>query len=210
MPPVEPSKQITCVEELRTLYKEPSLLVREKILSELDAHCEAMIRLSPFVCVSTRARDGSLDVSPRGDPPGFVKVLTRSTLLIPDRTGNTRIDTLTNLTGDPEIALLFFVPGVVESLRVSGRASLIRDDPRLVECAVDGKVPLTGIVVEVRRVFLQCGKAIKRSGLWEGTYAVERSELASFGQMLVDQTKTEMSADQLDAAIQEAYVKKLY
>lgn len=201
---------VTSKEQLRGFYAEPSLLSQQKFLNRLDEHCQAMIRLSPFVCIATTAADGSLDVSPRGDPPGSFHVLDPSHLLIPDRRGNNKLDTLTNLTGNPEIALFFVVPGVLESLRVSGRARIIHDDPRLDGCAVNGVIPRTGILVEVRKACLQCGKALKRSALWDGTYEVNRSDLASFGTMLADQTHTGKTAAELDCSINEAYIERLY
>ncbi len=205
-----PSSRIETVDQLRALYREPSQLTQQKFLTELDEHCEAMIRLSSFVCLATSAADGSLDISPRGDPPGSVKVLDRHTLLVPDRTGNNKLDTLTNLAGNSQIALIFLVPGIIETLRVSGRAQLIHNDPRLDACAIGGRIPVTGILVDVCRACLQCGKSMMRSALWEDTYRVDRNDLASFGKMLVDQTKSSMSVEQLDAAIQESYETRLY
>lgn len=208
---MDDSKQsISSEEDLRGLYKEPSQVATQKVLQELDVHCQKLIGLSPFVCLATTAADGSMDISPRGDPPGAVQVLNSKQLLIPDRSGNNRLDTMGNLISNPEIALLFFVPGVIETLRVSGRARIIQDDARLTSAAINGKVPPTGILVDVHRVLLQCGKALKRSALWDRTYQVDRSELPSFGEMLADQTDTEMSAGELDCAIDEAYRDKLY
>ena len=203
-------ERIGSPEHLRQLYAEPSLLSQQKFMEALDEHCQTMIRLSPFVCIATCDKNGSLDVSPRGDPPGSIKVLDEKHLLIPDRRGNNRLDTLTNLTANPEIALYFIVPGVVESLRVSGVAQVIHDDPRLELCAIDGKTPVTGVLVEVQKACLQCGKALVRSALWEGTYRVDRRDLPSFGEMLADQTDTGQSAEELDCSIDEAYQKRLY
>lgn len=204
------SNRVTAKEQLRSLYGEPSSLSQQKFMDVLDEHCKAMVRLSPFVCIATVAENGSLDISPRGDPPGAIQVLDPSHLLIPDRRGNNRLDTLTNLTGNSEIALFFVVPGVLESLRVSGRAQIIHDDPRLERCAMNGKVPATGILVEVHKACLQCGKALKRSALWDGTYRVDRRDLPSFGKMLADQTDTGQTADELDCSINEAYEERLY
>ena len=206
----EPKANITSREELRSIYKEPSEVARKKVLIELDQHCQQMIALSPFVCVATKAEDGSLDVSPRGDPPGSVKVLSSSQILIPDRYGNNRLDSLTNLTHNSEISLLFLIPGVIETLRVKGVAKIIANDERLAACAINGKVPPTGILIEVQYAFLQCGKALKRSALWDDTYKIERAELASFGTILAEQTESEYSADELDCSIDEAYENKLY
>lgn len=196
--------------QLRQLYAEPSLLSQQKFMEALDEHCQAMVKRSPFVCIATCDKNGSLDVSPRGDPPGSIKVLDEKHLLIPDRRGNNRLDTLTNLTANPEIALYFVVPGVVESLRVSGVAKIIHNDPRLELCAIDGKTPVAGILVEVRKACLQCGKALVRSALWEDTYRVDRRDLPSFGEMLADQTDTGQTAEELDCSIDEAYQKRLY
>ena len=205
-----PSNHIETTDELRQLYAEPSLLSQQKFMTALDEHCQAMVRLSPFVCIATCDADGSLDISPRGDPPGSIQILDPSLLLIPDRRGNNRLDTMSNLTANSEIALFFAVPGILESLRVSGRGRIIHDDPRLETCAINGQIPTAGILVEVQKACLQCGKALKRSALWEDTYRVKRSDLASFGTMLADQTETGLSPEELDCSINEAYVERLY
>ena len=114
--------RVTNKNQLRSFYDEPSLLSQQKFMDTMDEHCQAMVRLSPFVCIATITENGSLDISPRGDPPGSIQVIDPSHLLIPDRRGNNRLDTLTNLTSHPEIALFFVVPGILESLRVTGRA----------------------------------------------------------------------------------------
>ena len=206
----ESSNKVTSKEQLRSLYADPSQLSQDKFMTVLDEHCQAFVRLSPFVCVGSTAEDGTLDISPRGDPPGSVKILDPSHLLIPDRSGNNRLDTLTNLTANPQVALFFVVPGVSETLRVSGHAQLIHDDPRLEQCQINGKIPTTGILVEVQKACLQCGKALKRSALWEGKYQIDRSELPSFGKMLADQTGSDLTADELDCSINEAYRDRLY
>jgi len=165
-------------------------LSQQKFMESLDEHCRSMIVHSSFFCIATLNADGSLDVSPRGDPPGSVVVLDSSTLLLPDRRGNNRLDSLTNATERSCVALLFLVPGVLETLRVTGSAEVIHDDVRLEACAVDGNVPRTGLLVTVAKACLQCGKAVKRGGLWDETYRISRSELPSFGTMLVEQTDT--------------------
>ena len=203
-------KQVTNADQLRSFYDDPSLLSQQKFMDTLDTHCQTMIRLSPFVCIATCDTNGALDVSPRGDPPGSIQVLDASQILIPDRRGNNRLDTLTNLTGNPEIALFFIVPGIVETLRVSGRAQIIHDDPRLDRCAINGQVPVTGILVNVHKACLQCGKALKRSALWDDTYRVNRKDLPSFGKMLADQTDTGKTPQELDRSIDDAYENRLY
>ena len=202
--------RVATEEQLRSLYGDPSSLSQQKFMDTLDEHCRRIVGLSPFVCIATIAEDGSLDISPRGDPPGSIQVLDPSLLLIPDRRGNNRLDTLSNLTVNPEIALFFVVPGILESLRVSGRAQIIDDDPRLERCAIKGTVPATGVLVTIHKACLQCGKALKRSALWEDNYRVDRNDLPSFGTMLADQTDTGKTAEELDCSINEAYDKRLY
>ena len=206
----QPANRVENADQLRGFYGDPSLLSQQKFMETLDEHCRAMIACSSFYCIATMNADGSLDVSPRGDPPGSVVVLDPSTLLLPDRRGNNRLDSMTNLTERSQAALLFLVPGVLESLRVTGSAEVIHDDPRLEACAIDGRVPRTGILVTVEKACLQCGKAIKRSGLWDETYRISRSDLPSFGTMLVDQTDTGQSAEALDESINDAYENRLY
>ena len=206
----ESSNRIESEEDLRSFYREPSQIAKDKLLDHLDIHCQKMISLSPFVCLATTSADGSIDISPRGDPPGSVQVLNATQLLIPDRFGNNRIDTLSNLMHNPAIGLFFLVPGIIESLRVSGDARVITERALLESVAIQGKVPLTGILVDVKRAFLQCGKALKRSALWEGRYQIERSEMPSFGEILADQIDSDTSAAELDCSIDDAYKNKLY
>ncbi len=206
----ESSSRIESEQQLREFYDDPSMLSQQKFLTELDCHCQALIARSSFVCVATRNRDGRLDISPRGDPPGSVVVLDHASLLLPDRRGNNRLDTLGNISDQPEIALLFLVPGVLETLRVMGTAELIYDDPRLDVCSIDGQIPRVGILVHVEQACLQCGKAVKRGRLWEESYRVPAGDLPSFGQMLADQTRTGQTVEELDQSIDEAYRKRLY
>jgi len=204
------ANRVENAEELRDLYGDPSSLSQQKFMESLDEHCRSMIVHSSFFCIATLNADGSLDVSPRGDPPGSVVVLDSSTLLLPDRRGNNRLDSLTNATERSCVALLFLVPGVLETLRVTGSAEVIHDDVRLEACAVDGNVPRTGLLVTVAKACLQCGKAVKRGGLWDETYRISRSELPSFGTMLVEQTDTGQTAEELDESINDAYENRLY
>ena len=206
----QPVNQVETVDDLRSFYEEPSPLSQQKFMETLDEHCRAMIARSSFYCVATLNEDGSLDVSPRGDPPGSVAVLDPATLLLPDRRGNNRLDSMTNVTELQRLALLFLVPGVLETLRVTGSAEVIHDDPRLDACAINGQVPPAGMLVTVEKACLQCGKAVKRSGLWEDTYRISRSDLPSFGTMLAEQTDTGQTAEELDESIDDAYENRLY
>jgi PPOX class probable FMN-dependent enzyme len=197
---------------LRELLGEPSELVVKKQLAALDAHCRAFIALSPFAAVGTAGADGRYDVSPRGDGPGFVRVLDERRLAIPERPGNRRADTLRNILQTGAIGLLFIIPGVEETLRVNGRAWLTRDARLLTGMAVRGKEPLLAIGVEVEEAFLHCAKAFKRSRLWDGATWPERAALPSLAQMLVDQVGSacDLTLDDLDQRIAESYATRLY
>ncbi|MBL8837818.1 MAG: pyridoxamine 5'-phosphate oxidase family protein [Alphaproteobacteria bacterium] len=196
-------------ETLRALYGEMSDLVRRKSIDHLDRHCRAFIALSPFLVIGTAAADRTADVSPRGDAPGFVRVVDGRTLAIPDRPGNRRIDTLRNVAENPEIALIFFVPGVNETLRVNGRASITADAALLQGFAVQGKVPQTAMIVQVREAFLHCAKALIRSKLWEASAQVERSALPTLGAMIADQVAG-VDVAEADTRIAAAYRNTLY
>jgi len=170
--------------ELRDAIGSPKQIVLDKQTDRLNDLTRQFIDRSPFVCVATAHPDGGLDVSPRGDPAGFVRILDERTLLLPDRPGNRIADTLTNLLADPRIALLFLIPGVGDTFRVSGRATIV-DDPDLLEpCAVEGKVPRLGILISIEEAYTQCAKALIRSDLWNAEKHVDRSELPSSGEML--------------------------
>lgn len=197
-------------DQFRCLYQPPSELSQQKGLTELDEHCRNFIAHSPFLCLGTSAADGPADVTPRGDAPGFVLVLDNKTLFIPDRLGNNRLDSMTNLTSNPHIGLLFFVPGVDETLRVNGLGRIVVQSALLTHATVNGKTPKSGILVEVREAYLQCAKALKRSKLWSDDYRVPHGKIPTLGQMLVDQTATTLSVEQLDKIIDEAYRDRLY
>lgn len=197
-------------EELRALYGPPSELAARKCLPRLDEHCRHFIERSPFLCLSSAGADGSADISPRGDAPGFVCVLDELTLFVPDRLGNNRIDTLMNLMHNPHVGLIFLVPGIDETLRVNGVARVVLRSELLDECTVAGKTPRSGILVEVREAFLQCAKALKRSKLWADDYRLTREQMPTLGKMLVDQLCLTTPVSELDAMIDKAYREKLY
>lgn len=199
---------INC-DALRALYGEASELSRNKAIDHLDRHCRAFIALSPFLVIGTAAADRTADVSPRGDAPGFVRVIDGRTLAIPDRPGNRRIDTLRNVAENPEVALIFFVPGVNETLRVNGAASITTDAALLAGFAVQGKVPQTAMLVQVREAFLHCAKALIRSKLWDASAQVERSALPTLGAMIADQVAG-IDAGEADRRIDVAYRTTLY
>ena len=177
--------RITDEAQLRELIGgDPAASVVAKLSDRVNDVTRRFIDASPFVCVATARPDGGIDVSPKGDPAGFVRVLDERTLLIPDRPGNKLIDTFTNLLADDRIALLFLIPGVGDTFRVNGRA-IITDDPDLLEpCAVKGKVPKVGLLVTIEEAYTHCPKAIIRSELWNPERHIDRSQLPSSGEVL--------------------------
>jgi uncharacterized protein len=170
--------------ELRDLIGSPSALVAGKVADRLNDIFRRYIEESPFVCVATSSSDGRLDISPRGDPAGFVRILDERTLLLPERPGNRIADTLTNLLDSGRIALLFFVPGVGETFRVNGHAVLTDDAELLASCVVEGKPPKLGILVTVEQAYTQCSKALIRSELWNPEHHVDPKTMPTSGQML--------------------------
>lgn len=196
---------------LRALFPSVSELARLKQLDRLDRHCRNFIAHSPFLVIGS-TRDGKgTDVSPRGDAPGFVQVIDDTTLVIPDRPGNNRLDTMSNLVHEPEVGLIFFIPGVDETLRVNGTASLTRDPAVLARAEVNGKRPTMAIRVAVREAFLHCGKALKRSRLWQQDYRVDPKSFPSLGRMIVDQVRPDnVTVEDAEKRIEDAYKNRLY
>jgi hypothetical protein len=170
--------------ELRALLGEPTPLVKAKVGTRLNALTRQFIERSPFLCLATSATDGTCDVSPRGDPRGFVRILDDETILIPERPGNRIADSLRNILSNPHVGLLFLIPGVGDSFRVNGRASLITDQSLLAPCEVEGKIPKLGILVKVEEAYTQCSKALIRSELWNPAHFVDRSVLPTNGQIM--------------------------
>ena len=197
--------------EVREVVGDPVELVELKVQRSLDVHCRAFIERAPFVALGTVGNDGSADVSPRGDPAGFVQVLDDNTIAIPERPGNKLADSLTNVLETGKVGMLFIVPGVEETLRVNGTAT-ITDDAELLEgMAVKGKTPKLAIVVDVDEAFVHCAKAFRRSSLWDSEKHVERSELPSIGQMIRDQVKPpDLGAEEIEEYAQEDYRTRMY
>lgn len=200
---------ITNSDTLRAHYGEPGSRAKAKQLSRLDRHARQFVELSPFLVIASSDASGHGDASPRGDAPGFVAVLDERTLLIPDRPGNRRVDTLLNITENPHIGLLFMVPGIDETLRVNGRARITTDASVLAPLAVRGKVPGAGLIVEIDSVYFHCGKALIRSRLWSEDAKVERSRFPSLGRILTDQIG-DMEVAETEMAIERSYRTTLY
>ena len=201
------ARTISSESELREVIGSPSELVAGKIADRLNHLIRQFVERSPFVCVATTRPDGGLDVSPRGDPAGFVRILDERTLLLPERPGNRIADTLTNLLRDPRIGLLFLIPGVGDSLRVNGRAVIVDDPDLLAESAVDGKVPRLGILVSIDEAYTQCSKAVIRSDLWNADRHIDRSELPSGGEILKAISDPDIDPDQYDRERAERYAR---
>jgi len=197
-------------QELRAMVGTPSSRAVQKERAVLDAHCRAFIALSPFVLISTADHDGRCYVSPKGDAPGFVQVLDDRRLAIPDRPGNRRLDGMRNLLGNPNVGLLFLVPGREETLRVNGRAWITRDSRVLERCIVQGKEPLLAIGVEVEECFLHCAKAFRRSRIWSPETWPVREVLPSMARVLFDQIRPDgVTVEQYEHDVEEA-CRRLY
>lgn len=194
--------------ELREIIGSPTDLVAAKIADRLNDLTSQFIERSPFVCVATASPDGGLDISPRGDPTGFVRILDEYTLLLPERPGNRLADTLKNLFVDPRIALLFLIPGIGDTFRVNGRAVVVDDPELLAPSAVEGKAPRLGILVSIEEAYTQCPKALIRSDLWNPERHIDRSELPSSGEIMRSVSDPGLDADRYDRERAERYARR--
>jgi len=201
--------QVTSIEQLEALYGLPAGAAVLKEIDHISPEYRTFIEASPFFALSTCGPEG-LDCSPRGDDPGFVRVLDDKTLMIPDRRGNNRIDSLRNIVRDPRVSLLFLIPGVGETIRVIGRAT-ISADPALLESFVfAGKTPRSVIVVSVESIYFQCSKAIIRSKLWDPARLIDRKSLPSNGTVLAEITKGAEGGEEYDKAYPERLKATIY
>jgi len=211
---LNPEFVIADEQSLRSLFEATHALALLKCQDTLGEHAQDFIRRSPFLCIGTQNRDGKADVSPRGDPVGFVKILDERTLAIPDRPGNNRLDTLVNIIANPSVGLMFVVPGFDDTLRVNGRATLVNDPDLLNSMSVNGRVPKLAIVIKVAEVFMHCAKAFRRSRLWSPDHFQNRAEMPSLIKIILDETtgapgdKDEMR--KMDDALEEDYKRTLY
>ncbi|MYL48201.1 pyridoxamine 5'-phosphate oxidase family protein [Halobacillus litoralis] len=202
---------ITNEKELRAITGDPSELVENKVIHHLDENCKQFIRQSPFLTMATSDAKGKCDVSPRGDGKGFVHILNESTLIIPERPGNKWVDSMKNLLANPHAGLIFFIPGLGETLRVNGKACIIADKNLLEKMAHKGKVPSLGIAVEVEECFIHCAKAFKRSGLWDPGTWLAKEERPSAAKMLAEHAKLpDLDEEAVTERLKESYTKRLY
>ena len=202
-------KTLESRDAVREHFGQPSHMSVAKELDRLDRYCRDFIALSPFVVIASANGGGACDASPRGDAPGFVAVLDETHLLIPDRKGNNRADSMMNMTENPQIGLLFLVPGINESLRVSGRVEITLDEILLAPLAAGGRAPTSGLLVTVQKAFFQCGKAGIRSELWNPQRQVAKGQFPSLGRILADQIAGTDAAT-LEQGIEERYKTQLY
>jgi hypothetical protein len=198
-------------DELRLMMGFPSELVKNKTISIIDSHCRDFISKSPFLVLSTSDKEGHCDVSPRGDLPGFVQVLNENQIVIPERPGNKRMDSMRNILSNPRVGLIFFIPGLGETLRINGQATLIKDSKILESMAVKGKSPLVGIVVDVEECFIHCAKAFIRSGLWNPSSWQEKELLPSVATIISDHVNLpNTTAQTVEEGLKESYKERLY
>lgn len=201
---------VTTEEQFRSVMGSPSAPVIRKELNELDSHAREFIGRSPFLLIGTSGADGRMDMSPKGDPPGFVRVLDEKTLAIPDRLGNHRADTFVNLVVNDQIGLIFFVPGKQETLRVSGRAIIVRDLEIREQMAVGDRLPEFAIIVEVNQMFFHCAKCIIRSNLWKPEFWPTLSGLPSLAETMVSAGKLRQSVEEMQAIVDNDAATRLY
>jgi len=201
---------ITTRERLREIMQQPSERVLAKVVDRIDDICRRFIAAAPFVAIATRGADGLLDVSPKGDPAGFVAVLDDNTLAIPDRVGNNRLDTFENVLANPEIALLFVIPGNNDTLRVSGRGRVVADAALSQRFAVNGRAPQLVLVVDVEEAFTHCSKCMVRSRMWKPEEWPDRAGVPSLGEAIVAHAKLSESVAELQAEIEKDARERLY
>ncbi|MEM7720688.1 MAG: MSMEG_1061 family FMN-dependent PPOX-type flavoprotein, partial [Pseudomonadota bacterium] len=187
---------------------------KQKCLDHIDGHAQRFIELSPFLCIGTQTADGRADVSPRGDPPGFARVADAKTLMIPDRPGNNRLDTLSNIIANASVGLIFMVPGFDETLRINGVAKISCDPEHLAGFEVNERRPKVVIVVTVDEVFLHCAKAFRRSRLWDPSAQQDRAQMPSLMKIVLDQTTGAPSEPgalrALDESLEDEYRNTMY
>lgn len=197
---------------LRAIIGNPSERVVAKAISHLDDICRAFIAASPFLLIASSDAAGHTDVSPKGDPAGFVHVLDDQHLVIPDRPGNRRADTLTNVLQNPHVGILFLIPGNEDTLRVNGTVQIVRDLALRERLTMQGKMPELALVVHVEEVFLHCAKCMRRSNLWAMAMAGNAAQAAvpSLAQAMVTHARLNISVEEMDALIQRDYETRLY
>jgi len=201
--------KVSSIEELEELYGAPVPASLTKEIDHISEDYKKFVEAAPFVVIATVGEEG-LDCSPRGDPAGFVRVHDRKTVLIPDRRGNNRLDSLKNIVRDPRVSLLFLIPGVGETMRINGTAELITDEALRESFTMQGKAPATVIAVTVERMYFQCPKALIRSKLWDPSVQIPRSDLPTIGQMQRNIVGADFDAEAYDKAYPDRIKNTIY
>ena len=202
---------LTSESEIREILGFPGDLVKKKVINKIDKHCSNFIALSPLLFLSTADNQGNCDVSPRGDAPGSVLVLNENYLVIPERPGNRRVDTLKNIIQNPKIGILFIIPGLGETLRINGHAYVIKDEEILKKMQAHEKQPVLGIGVRVEECFIHCAKAFIRSKAWESGSWHKKENLPSIATILSTHlNSSEFTEDSIREGFRESYEKRLY
>jgi PPOX class probable FMN-dependent enzyme len=210
LPSTSWSGVITSPAELRAIYKRPSSGAAAKSFARLDQHFRRFIELSPFVCLGTMGDNGLGDVTPRGGEPGFVHVVDDTHLAMPDRPGNNRLDSFSNIIERPGVGLLFFVPGFEDTMRVNGHALITTDATLMQRFVANDKLPLAVLVIEIKEIFLHCGKAIRRAGLWNQDVQMDRRSYPTAGQIYRDQLSLDKDVAAIDAVLEKDARDNLY
>lgn len=197
-------------DQLRAILPEPSELVTRKVLTELDKHCGVFIQRAPFVLIGSADANGNVDVSPKGDPIGFVRIIDSKTLAIPERPGNNRADTLENILQNPQVGLIFLIPGKTETLRVSGVATLVKDESLLNTMAIRDRNPRLAIVIHVQEAFFHCSKCMIRSKLWQPDHWPDLDGLPRLAETMVDAGRLELSEGEMHRIVENDERERLY
>ena len=201
---------ITTEEQLREIVGHPKQRTLDKVVRVIDENSRTFIAHAPFVLIASVMEGGLLDISPKGDPAGFVKVLDETTLAVPDRLGNRRLDTFRNILRNPNVGLIFLIPGVDHTLRVSGKATIVRDEDLRRTMTVNDKAPDHVIVVEVEHVLAHCPKCMTRSGLWQPETWSDPAEVPTLAEIIVAHAKLAITVDEMQAVIDEDGRERLY
>lgn len=198
-------------EELRAMYGYPGELVSNKSITFIDQHCRDFMSKAPILFIATSDAEGNCDVSPRGDGAGFVYVHDDKHLVIPERPGNRRFDSLRNIISNPKVGLIFIIPGLEETLRINGYASIIKDQEILKHMEAHGKIPGLGIAVEVEECYMHCAKAFKRSHLWDDTYWLPKEDLPKPAVIIAEHAKKlRLSQEDVSRSLKDSYENRLY
>jgi PPOX class probable FMN-dependent enzyme len=211
MPSITLRQPINSAEELRELIGAPDAPAIKKQIDHLDEHCRRFIALAPLLFISSANADGQCDVSPKGDAPGFVHVLDDNLLAVPERAGNRRTDTMRNVLANPQVGLIFIIPGMRETLRINGRATIYRDPELLATMTFQGKTPLVAMVVEAQEVFLHCGRALVRARVWETATWPDPVALPSAARIFTDHMRLpEVTCERAEEVLEDHYTTHLY